>query len=101
MDCGLQRRPYPERDYAAQPRVARPSRATLGRRTTDDSNPERLVQNGPPVWANEGSHDIANGSREFTFYRTPTGFAREYRRIPRVARRSSGNPGLRCTMLSA
>src|SRR5690348_9863703 len=86
MDCGLQRRSYPARGYAAQPRVARPSRATPARQTTDDSDPERIVQNGPPVLANERSHDVANARREFTFYRTP------FRVRARISSTTQGSP---------
>jgi hypothetical protein len=54
------RRPQPRMGLcsAAQGCLAR-SRATLGTRIISDGNPERIVQIGPRVSANEGIFDVA------------------------------------------
>src|SRR5882757_418354 len=86
---------------AAQGWPAR-SRPTLGTGNACDSKPERIVQNGPRISAKEGIVDVAVAQRPgLTFCRTLTGFARFVVRVPRVARLSSSNPGLRYRTLSA
>ena len=72
----------PRRGYAAQPRVVRLWRTTVGTGPPKQVYPERVAQR---VAALRNPFRV----REFAAV------------VPRVALLASGNPGLRCTTLSA